>query len=50
MMPLVFDGADSAAGQGRVKAAQSAPAGLGLDHDMAKARLHHQKQGGIGDC
>ena len=46
MMPLIFDRADSAAGQGRVKTAQSAPAGLGLDHDMTKARLHHQKQGG----
>ena len=47
MMPLVFDGANSAAGQGGVKAAQSAPEGLGLDHDMAKARLHNQKQGAL---
>ena len=46
MMPLVFDGADSAAGQGRVKAAQSAPAGLGLDHDTDQAKLHQIKNGG----
>ena len=45
-MPLVFDGADSAAGQGRVKAAQSAPAGLGLDHDTDQAKLHQIKNGG----
>ena len=50
MMPLVFDGANSAAGRGGVKAAQSAPAGLSLDPDATKARLQNQKQGSIGDC
>ena len=43
MMPLVFDGADSAAGQGRVKAARSAPVGPGLYHGAAQARVHQSK-------
>ena len=35
-----FDGAWLAAGWGRVKAAHSAPAGLGLDPGTDQARLH----------
>ena len=46
MMPLVFDGANSAAGRGGVKAAQSAPAGLGLDPDTDQAKLHQIKKRG----
>ena len=42
-----FDGAWTAAGWGRVKAAQSAPIGLGLEPDSDQAKLHQIEKRGI---
>ena len=45
--PPFFDGARVAAGGGGVKAAHSAPVGLGLDGHSSQAMLHQIKNGGM---